>query len=89
MEYTVEIFKRDARTRSGERLYKKEDITVNSPRQAVERHYQSVYPTRSGYRVVLFDTQVTRKNLLTGQEFTERYDVPHSCSPASEAFWSA
>jgi hypothetical protein len=89
MEYTVEIFKRDARTKTGERLYRIEDITVNSPRLAVERHYQSVYPTRSGYRVRLFETLVTRKNLLTGVEFQERYDTPSFCSPSSESFWSA
>ena len=89
MEYTVEIFKRDARTRSGERLYRKEDISVNTTRLTVERYYQLIYPTCSGYRVRLFETQVTRKNLLTGQEFTERYDVPHFCSPSSESFWSA
>ena len=89
MEYTVEIFKRDARTRSGERLYRKEDISVNTTRLTVERYYQLIYPTRSGYRVRLFETQVTRKNLLTGVEFTERYDVPGFCSPSSESFWSA
>ena len=88
MDYTVEVFKKDARTKSGERLYKKVDITVNSPRLAVERHYQAVYPTRSGYRVVLFDTNVTRKNLMTGGEFTERYDTPYFCSPSSESYWS-
>jgi hypothetical protein len=89
MEYTVEIFKRDARTKTGERLYKKEDISVSTTRLTVERYYQLIYPTRSGYRVRLFETQVTRKNLLTGQEFTERYDTPYFASPASESFWSA
>jgi len=31
---------------------------------------------------------VTRKNLMTGQEFEEDVNTPHFCSPSSESFWS-
>jgi hypothetical protein len=31
---------------------------------------------------------VTRKNLITGQEFEEDVNTPTCCSPASETFWS-
>ena len=31
---------------------------------------------------------VTRKNLITGQEFEEDVNTPNCCSPASETFWS-
>jgi elongation factor P hydroxylase len=88
MEYTVEIFKQDARTKSDQRMFKKFDITVTSPRAAVQLHYESVYPAHRGYKVVLHDTFVISKNLITGAEFTERYDTPYFCSPSSETFWT-
>jgi hypothetical protein len=31
---------------------------------------------------------VKKHNLMGGGEFTERYDTPHFCSPASESYWS-
>ena len=32
---------------------------------------------------------VTRRNLMTGQEYQEPEDTPGYLSPASEAYWSA
>jgi len=31
---------------------------------------------------------VTRVNIMSGQQFQERYDIPSCCSPASETYWS-
>ena len=31
---------------------------------------------------------VTRKNLMTGQEFQEDANTPYFCSPSSETYWS-
>ena len=31
---------------------------------------------------------VTRKNLMSGQEYTESVNTPNYMSPASEAYWS-
>ena len=31
---------------------------------------------------------VTRKNMMTGKEYTESINTPLSCSPASETYWS-
>jgi len=31
---------------------------------------------------------VTRKNIMTGQEFQEDVNTPYFCSPSSETFWS-
>jgi hypothetical protein len=31
---------------------------------------------------------VTRKNLMTGQEYQEDVNTPNFCSPSSESFWS-
>ena len=88
MEYTVEIYKKDARKKSGERLVQTFDIAVESPRAAVELHYSVIAPAADGFRVELHETFVTRKNLLTGVEFKERYDTPYFCSPSSETYWS-
>ena len=89
MEYTVEVYKLDKRTKSGVRAHRKFDITINSPLQTLRLYYETIYPMHKGYRVRLHETFVTRKNLLSGEEFTERYDTPFQCSPASETFWSA
>jgi len=34
------------------------------------------------------DTYVTKKNLMNGEEFQERYDTPHYMSLSSETYWA-
>lgn len=34
------------------------------------------------------EKQVTRVNMMTGNEYQESVNRPRSCSPSSEAFWS-
>lgn len=36
----------------------------------------------------LAPVMVTRRNLMSGQEYQEAEDTPLSCSPASETYWS-
>jgi hypothetical protein len=86
-DYTVELFKRDSRTKLGERLVAKLDHKVTA-REHLEAEYASQYPAAKGYRFTIHQTFVTRKNLLSGQEFQERYDTPSFCSPSSETYWS-
>ena len=88
MEYTVTVHKRDARTRTGQRQYAKIDVH-GSDAAAVLAHYNEVFHAALGFTVAVTETYVTRKNLLSGQEFTERYDTPHYCSPSSETYWSS
>ena len=82
--YTVEIYKQDRRTKSGERLVLKHDY--NTDNLSMLEH--TVKHTWLGHRYVIRETWVTRKNLMSGQEYKERYDTPHFCSPSSEAYWS-
>ena len=87
MEYTVEVYKLDKRKKAGERLehkleYKDEDYVTLHAGSAI------LWPATRGYRVEIHETYVTRKNLLSGEEFTERYDTPSFCSPSSESYWS-
>jgi hypothetical protein len=91
MQYTIEIYKTDRRLKTGERLcgkyeYDRPDLAAM---QREVGELNSLYPAAQGYRFEIRETLVTRKNLLTGQEFQERYDRPYHCSPASESYWSA
>ena len=85
MEYTIEVYKADRRVKSGERRVDTLDVTVSSPKEAVLAHYQTVF---KGHRVAIFETYVTRTNLMGGAEYKERYDTPRFCSPSSESYWS-
>ena len=83
--YTVEIYKTDRRVKAGERLVEKRDF------DPVTRDYiNTVVEAKQdqGFIVKLHETFVTKKNLMGGKEFTERYDTPYYCSPASESYWS-
>jgi hypothetical protein len=85
--YTVEIYKKDARKKLGERLDRKVDHST-ADRSAIEAVYSKKYPASKGFRCTIHETYVTKKNLMGGGEFTERYDTPYYCSPASESYWS-
>jgi len=87
MMYTVEIYKKDARTKSGERLVSKTDYEVTE-QSMLEHTVKHTYRASQGYRYEIHETFVTKTNLMGGKEFTERYDTPHFCSPSSESYWS-
>ena len=85
IEYTLEIYKSDKRTKEGRRLYAKQDFAPST------RDYIAVVAEQKrkmGFIVEVFETYRTRKNVMTGTEFQERYDTPYFCSPSSESFWS-
>jgi hypothetical protein len=85
--YTVELYKRDRRIKSGERLDRKVDHST-ADRAAIAEVYAAKYPAARGYRWEIHETYVVRKNMMTGVEYQERYDTPWSCSPSSETYWS-
>lgn len=82
--YTVEVYKQDRRTKSGERLVLKQDYDTDN----LSMLEHTVKHTWQGHRYVIHETWVTRKNMMSGKEYKERYDTPHFCSPSSEAYWS-
>ena len=88
MDYTLEVYKRDARTKTGERLECKLEYPTQISRLQLEKDLLKIFTHEKGFRIELHETFVTRKNLLSGQEFQERYDTPSFCSPSSESFWS-
>ena len=87
MTYTVEIYKKDARTKVGERMVSKKDYETDN-KSMLEHTVKHTYQPSQGFRYEIHETYVTRKNLMGGAEFKERYDTPYYCSPSSESYWS-
>jgi len=84
-EYTLEIYKADKRTKEGKRLVAKQDF---APSTKAYINIVADGKRKLGFSVEVFETFVTRKNIMSGKEFQERYDTPYYCSPSSESFWS-
>jgi hypothetical protein len=84
-EYTLEIYKTDRRTKEGRRLVAKQDFDPVTPDyiKAVADGKRKL-----GFIVEVYETFVTKTNLIGGKEFQERYDTPYYCSPSSESYWS-
>jgi hypothetical protein len=85
--FTVELYKADRRVKGGLRLDRKVDHST-ADRGALEAVYSEKYPASKGYSFKIFETFVTRTNMMGGKEYQERYDTPRHCSPSSEAYWS-
>lgn len=85
-EYTIEIYKADRRNKAGLRLV---DVLDYAPSTSDFIQQIAEDFREAGFVAKVFETYVTRKNMMTGAEFRERYDTPNSCSPSSETFWSA
>ena len=89
--YTVEIYKTDGRIKKtkqnplGERLVFKKDYDTDN-RVSLEHTVSTTLGPRERYEI--HETYVTRKNMMNGAEFKERYDTPYYCSPSSETYWS-
>jgi hypothetical protein len=83
--YTLEIYKKDRRIKEGQRLIEKKDFCP-----VTQDYIQTVVSDKiaQGFIVKLFETFVTRTNLMGGKEYQERYDTPRFCSPSSESYWS-
>jgi len=84
-EYTLELYKADRRVKEGRRLVAKEDFAPST-----RAYIQAVIAskTKLGFIVEASETWVTKRNMMSGTTYRERYDTPNSCSPSSETFWS-
>ena len=84
-EYTLELYRADKRTKEGRRL-----VAVQDFDESTEAYIQAVADgkRRLGFIVEVYETYVTRKNMMGGREYRERYDTPNYCSPSSESYWS-
>ena len=89
-DYTMYIYKKDRRCKSGERLF---STTVWADRtEAAMRHECNglywLYPATKGWRFEYFPTMKTVKNLMSGKDIQIPHDTPRSCDPSSELYWS-
>ena len=84
-EYTLVIYKADKRTKEGRRLVQVVDF-AESTKDYIEAVATS--KRKLGFIVEVFETYVTRTNMMTGRQYQERYDTPRFCSPSSESYWS-
>ena len=83
--YTVEIYRADRRKKTGERLVLKKDYDTTN-RSTLEKSVKDHLAKNERYEI--HETYVTKTNMMSGKEFTERYDTPYYCSPSSETYWS-
>ena len=89
--FTMYIYKRDRRTKTGERLV---STTVWQHRDAAEmarevRELQyELWPVSQGFRIEFVPTMKTVKNLMTGAAVEIAHDTPRSCDPSSELYWT-
>ena len=102
--FTVEVYIRDARIRGkmtrgnidwnsknflGFRFIEAMDFQVDSEKKAEELAKQAhKHRGLDKLHFKVYQTYVTSKNLMSGEEYQERYDTPSFCSPSSESYWS-
>jgi hypothetical protein len=92
--YTIEIYKADKRIKKDERYGRNRVglrfVDVQDFAPSTKDYIDTVAADKRnlGFVVEVFETFVTRKNMIGGAEYQERYDTPHYCSPSSETYWS-
>jgi hypothetical protein len=88
--WTMYIYKRDRRCKSGERLFST-TVWADRDEAAMRRESNEVYelyPATKGWRFEYHPTTKTVKNLMTGKDVEIPADTPWCCNPASETYWS-
>lgn len=98
-KFTVEVYKKDKRikwnsdtvhggnNKPGLRFVLKQDY-VGKTRKELEELCRTGYPESKKFITEIHETFVTRKNMMSGEDHIERYDLPYHCSPSSESYWS-
>ena len=95
VEYTIELYKADKRIKRDQRYGNKNkaglrfvDVLDYAPstKDFIERVAEDF--RGAGFVAEVFETYVIKKNMMTGAEFKERYNMPYYCSPSSEAYYS-
>jgi hypothetical protein len=91
-EYTLEVYKADKRIKRDERFGRNRvgmrfvEVIDFAPSTKDYIETLAEAKRKQGFIVKVFETFVTRKNLMGGAEFKERYDTPYACSPSSEHY---
>ena len=84
---TVEVYKKDKRTRKGEKLVSKEDIELNPvlTYELLAEQVKNYIDSKSRFEI--HTTYIKKTNIMSRKKFWERYDTPYYCSPSSETYW--
>ena len=88
--YTMYIYKRDRRCKTGERLF---STTVYTGRDdnGMRREVAELFPLyrpEDGWRFEWTPAYKTVRNLMSGKDIQIPHDTPRSCDPSSELYWS-
>ena len=92
-DYTLYIYKRDARCKTGERLYStsvwRDRDQASMDREVIDLS-RSLYRVGAGngWRFEYVPTMKTVRNLMSGKDVQIPHDTPRSCDPSSETYWS-
>ena len=89
-DYTMYIYKRDRRCKTGERLF---STTVYTGRDdnGMRREVAELFPLyrpEDGWRFEWTPAYKTVRNLMSGKDVQIAHDTPRSCDPSSELYWS-
>ena len=88
--YTLYIYKRDLRCKTGERLFSTtvwHDQDAEGMKRECNELYD-LYPATGGWRMEYFPSMKTVRNLMSGQDVEIAHDTPRSCDPSSELYWT-
>jgi hypothetical protein len=94
ISFTVELYKADKRIKKDERYGRNKaglrfvEVVDFSPSTKDYIDTVAIDMQKRGFVVNVFETFVTRNNMMSGYEYQERYDTPSFCSPSSSSFWS-
>ena len=92
--FTVELYKTDKRIKKDERYGRNKaglrfvEVVDFAPSTRDYINTVEADMQKRGFVVNVFETFVTKTNMMSGYEYKERYDTPSFCSPSSESFWS-
>lgn len=87
--WTVFIYKKDGRTKSGQRHFST-TVWKDRTRDEMDREVSGLmgmYPT-THFRIEYFPQFKTVKNLMSGEDIQIATDTPLCLDPSSETYWS-
>lgn len=89
-DYTLFIYRKDNRYKTGERLYSTTVYNDNDDigMQEIVGRLHVLYSPNDGWRYEYHPKMMTVRNLMTGVNVEIESDTPWCCNPASESYWS-
>ena len=93
-EYTIELYKADKRIKKDERYGRNKAglrfVAVEDFAPVTKAYIKAVAEGKRklGFVVEIRETWTTKRNMMSGKTYQERYDTPNFCSPSSETYWS-